>query len=61
MTIVDKVFALDGRKLLHLGEREPSYIGTLYLEDKYRDVVKGIFDSIWNSAESLDNYRHQPP
>lgn len=54
MTIVDSMFALDGRKLLHRGKKEPSYIGTLYLDKKNIDVVKKMFDSTWNNAESLN-------
>jgi hypothetical protein len=48
------LFALDGRKLLYLGKKEPSYTGTLYLDDKYMSIMKSFFDSTWNSAESLN-------
>lgn len=48
MTIVDNVFALDGRKLIHLGSKEPSYTGTLYLDDKYMNSIKDIFETVWN-------------
>lgn len=51
--IIDDKLAMDGRKILMNGE-EPSYIGTMYIEEK--GCIKSLgrdFENIWKMSKAL--------
>lgn len=53
ISVLDDLFALDGRKVLPQTKREPSYIGTLYFDKDCIADIKSSFDDMWAISHEI--------